>query len=194
VTNENRRTNIRDEVRRAGESEQAAEALVQLGLVADAASRVYYMLYHWVRALLLSRGLEPRSHSGAIHLFNVELVRTGLMDTSSNRLLSGLQRLRELADYDASLVLSAQDVRQELERARAPSLVSRRGQAQPDSTRSCTEPLSGPTWRAPRVAGGHGPTLRSGGLLRAAPAHGCSSRNVALAATIAACRAGSMRA
>ena len=71
-----------------------------------------------VRALPLSRGVEPKSHSGAIHLFNVELVRTGHFDSSWNRLLSGLQRTRELADYDAAVAFSAEDAEAELEAAR----------------------------------------------------------------------------
>ena len=119
MTNENRRVNIRGEIRRAGESERAAVALLELGLAADAASRTYYVVYHWLKALLLSRGVEPRSHCGAIHLFNVEFVRTGLMGTSHNRVLTGLQRLRELADDDASLMLNVEDARQELEQAKA---------------------------------------------------------------------------
>jgi len=119
VTDENRRANIRDELRRAAEAERAAAALLELALAADAMSRAYYALFHWVRALLLTRGVEPRSHAGAVHLFNVEIVAKGSMDPSHNRLLGGLQRLRELADYDSALVFSVADARTELERVRA---------------------------------------------------------------------------
>ncbi len=119
MTGENRRRNIRDEVARADEALRAAQALLDLGLFADSVSRSYYGALHLLRALLLSRGLEPRSQSGAIHLFNAEFVRPGLFPSSHNRIVGGLQRARELADYDAAAAFSAEDARLELEDARA---------------------------------------------------------------------------
>lgn len=119
MTEENRRRNLRDEVDRADQALRAAQALVDLGLHADAVSRAYYAAYHLLRALLLARGLEPRSHSGAIHLFNTEFVRAGLLPSSHNRLLGGLQRARELADYDSAVAFSAEDAKQSLEDARS---------------------------------------------------------------------------
>jgi uncharacterized protein (UPF0332 family) len=114
VTGENRRRNVADEVARADEALRAARALVGLGLRADAVSRAYYAVFHLVRALLLTRGVEPRTHAGAIHLWNTEFVRNGLVPASYNRLLAGLQRARELADYDAAVTFSEEDAAAEL--------------------------------------------------------------------------------
>lgn len=110
---------VATELRRSEEALRAAAALVELGLHADAVSRAYYAAFHALRALLLSRGLEPRSHSGAIHLLNVEFVRTGALPSSINRLLAGLQRSRELADYDAAVEFSADDAEHAIADARA---------------------------------------------------------------------------
>lgn len=118
MTGENRARNIKDELDRASAALHAGEELLRLGLHADSVSRAYYAAFHTLRAALLSRGVEPKSHSGAIHLFNVELVRPGLFDSSWNRLLSGLQRTRELADYDAAVAFSAEDASAEVESAR----------------------------------------------------------------------------
>ncbi|MBI2892955.1 MAG: HEPN domain-containing protein [Deltaproteobacteria bacterium] len=118
MTEENRRHNLEIEVARAEQALLATEALLERGLHADSVSRAYYAVFHFLRALLLTRGLEPRTHGGAIHLFNVELVRAGLMPASHNRLLAGLQRSRELADYDAAVTFSEDDARAELEDAR----------------------------------------------------------------------------
>jgi hypothetical protein len=109
VTDENRRRNLADELARARQSLRAAESLVELGLHADSVSRAYYAAYHFLRALLLSRGLEPKTHAGAIHLFNTEFVRAGTFPSSHNRVLAGLQRARELADYDSAVEFSADD-------------------------------------------------------------------------------------
>jgi uncharacterized protein (UPF0332 family) len=109
VTGENRRRNIADELARADQAVRAAGALLGLGLHADAISRAYYGAFHSLRALLLSRGLEAKTHGGAIHLFNTEFVRPGLFASSHNRVLAGIQRSRELADYDAAVSFSRED-------------------------------------------------------------------------------------
>jgi hypothetical protein len=99
MTEDARKTNIRDEIDRATAALRAATALIPLGLHADAISRCYYGAFHALRALGFARGIEARTHAGAIHVFNTEFVRAGLFPSSNNRILSGLQRSRELADY-----------------------------------------------------------------------------------------------
>ncbi|HXE80919.1 MAG TPA: HEPN domain-containing protein [Vicinamibacterales bacterium] len=109
MTDENRKRNIADELKRADEALRAARALLNGELYADAISRAYYGAFHSLRALLLSRGIEPKTHGGALHVFNTEFVRPGLFPSSYNRLLGGMQRSRELADYDAAVTFSRQD-------------------------------------------------------------------------------------
>ncbi len=119
MTDENRRRNVEAELARAREALAAAEALVAARLAADALSRAYYGAFHLVRALLVSRGVEPKTHQGAIHLFNVEFVRTGVMPASHNRVLALLQRSRELADYDAAVSFTVEDAASQTLEARA---------------------------------------------------------------------------
>lgn len=114
MTDENRRRNIADEVRRAQQALLAARSLIGLSLFNDAVSRAYYAAFHMLRAALLSRGLEPKTHAGAVHLFSSELVRAGVFPTAHNRLLAGLQRSRELADYDAAVEFGKEDAEAEL--------------------------------------------------------------------------------
>ena len=119
MTDENRRRNVEDEVRRGALARRAAEALLGLGLTSDAVSRACDGAYHFLRAVLFARGVEPRTHAGALHLFDVELVRDGAMSSSHNRLVGGLQRAREPADYDAAVTFSEADARVLIEDARA---------------------------------------------------------------------------
>ena len=109
MTDENRKRNVADELARAEQAVQAARALLDLGLNSDAVSRAYYGAFHALCALLFSRGLQAKTHGGAIHLFNTEFVRAGLLASSHNRLLAGIQRSRELADYDAAVTFSRED-------------------------------------------------------------------------------------
>jgi uncharacterized protein (UPF0332 family) len=138
VTDENRRRNIADAVARGEQAMRAARALLGLALHSDAISRSYYAAFHLVRALLLTRGLETKTHAGAIHLLNTEFVRPGRLSSSHNRLLAGLQRSRELADYDAAVTFSAVDAASEIadaERFTADALALLRADGWLDSER-----------------------------------------------------------
>lgn len=53
-----------DELRAADEALQAGRALVELGFLRDAASRLYYAAFHAARAALTSRGVVTKTHSG----------------------------------------------------------------------------------------------------------------------------------
>ena len=117
MTDDNKKKNIADELLRSEQCLRAARALLDLALYADAVSRAYYAVFHALRAALLTRGVEPKTHTGAIHLFNTELVRTGDFSSAHNRLIGGLQRSRELADYDAAVVFSEADARAEIDDA-----------------------------------------------------------------------------
>jgi len=98
VTKDNRRENIRAELDRAAEALAAATLLYKHGYVSDAISRLYYFVLYNVRALLLSKGLEPRSHEGALRLLGLHFVREGLMDKSTAQVFSKLMKFREERD------------------------------------------------------------------------------------------------
>lgn len=89
MTDDNRRDNIADELARAAESTSAAETLLAADLHRDAISRACYACHHHLLALLLSRGLEPKTHAGGVSVFNAHFVRTGLFSSSFNRSLGG---------------------------------------------------------------------------------------------------------
>jgi len=105
MTDENRKANIADEPARASEAFREARTLLGATLPNGAVPRSYYAVFHLRRAALLSRDTDPKTHAGAIHLFNLHLIRPGILP-AFNKLLSGLQRARELADYDATVVFT----------------------------------------------------------------------------------------
>lgn len=64
------RRNIAKSLARAGKALAFADAALAIGGTAHAVSRTYDAALHHLRALLFARGLDPRSHQGAHHLFN----------------------------------------------------------------------------------------------------------------------------
>jgi uncharacterized protein (UPF0332 family) len=71
----NKKENVREEIDRANESMKAADLLFKNGFTRDAVARLYYSLLYAVRAILLTKGLEPRSHEGALRLFGLHFVK-----------------------------------------------------------------------------------------------------------------------
>jgi len=86
-----------------GLSEEAwkdAEALRVSGSIRGAISRYYYAAFYAARAALVSRSLEPKTHSGTRTQFMREFVHADLIQRETARALTDLQKEREEADYD----------------------------------------------------------------------------------------------
>lgn len=105
----NKRENIREEIERSVEAMRAAQLLYENGLLRDAVSKLYYSLLYRVRALLLTEGLEPRSHEGALRLFGLHFVKAGIFEPKDSHLFSKLMKYREEADYNPSYRFTKED-------------------------------------------------------------------------------------
>jgi len=109
VTEENRKKNIAEELARAKECLTSADLLFSHGQMADAISRLYYYVYHAVRALLLSKGLEPRTHEGTLRLLSLHFTKPGILDVEASHIFTRLMKYREEADYNPSYVFTKDD-------------------------------------------------------------------------------------
>ena len=106
---ENKRENIREEIERATEARRAAELLFSNDFIKDAVSKLYYFLLYGIRALVLTKGLEPKSHEGALRLFGLYFVKEGLFMSQDSHVFSKLMKFREEADYNPSYIFTTQD-------------------------------------------------------------------------------------
>jgi uncharacterized protein (UPF0332 family) len=102
----------------AAEELRAADHLLAAGLARIALARAYFAVFHAVRPRLYAEGLEPRTHGGVQHLWNLHMVRPGLHDPSTSRLLARLQKFRQEADYAQAFVVDEAGAREELAAAR----------------------------------------------------------------------------
>ena len=109
MTADNQRDNIRADLERATEALAASTLLYENGYISDAISRLYYFVLYHVRALLLSKGLEPRSHDGALRLLGMHFVREGLIDKRAAQVFSKLMKFREEADYNPISMFTKED-------------------------------------------------------------------------------------
>lgn len=114
MTLEEIRQNIQLEMEAGNEALEAARSLVEKGLYRSAMSRAYYALFHHIKALLYTQGLEPKSHEELEHLFGLHFVKSGKVDIKSAKLLARLQKYRERSDYGLVTVFTKEDLEQEL--------------------------------------------------------------------------------
>ncbi|MBI3927240.1 MAG: HEPN domain-containing protein [Armatimonadetes bacterium] len=106
MTGENRAANIELERERWEAALRSAGLLHEAGEHADSVSRAYYAMLHAATAVLLTEGLEARTHSGVAHLLNLHFVRSGRFPPEQARRLTRLQAEREAADYDRAAVFT----------------------------------------------------------------------------------------
>lgn len=110
MTETNRQSAIREQVSRADSALAASSLLATGGFLLDSVSRLYYSLLHRVRALLLTMGLEPKSHEGALRLLSLHFVKAGRREAGVSHLFARLMKFREEADYNPSYTFSDEDV------------------------------------------------------------------------------------
>jgi uncharacterized protein (UPF0332 family) len=119
LTRESRRANIAIEIARGDGCLRSAEILLRAGEHADCVGRAYYGAFHYARALLLTLGEEPTTHSGVERLLHRDLVRPGTIDPELARLFAKLQKMRLESDYTSEFVFTAAGATEELASARA---------------------------------------------------------------------------
>ena len=116
---------------RADERLRAARHLLSGGHFSDAVSRAYYAMYFTATALLLSRGLNSKTHRGLVALLFENFVKPGDLDREVAGLLPAAMAARHEADYgfpDQSTELEARETIADAERfvGRAREILGRR--------------------------------------------------------------------
>ncbi|HAF71481.1 MAG: HEPN domain-containing protein [Acetothermia bacterium 64_32] len=92
---------IKELMRKAQESLEAAKLLLQRGYYDFAASRGYYAMFYAAEAALLSKGLSFSKHSAVVAAFGQHLAAPGELPTHLHRYLLDAFDLRMVGDYDA---------------------------------------------------------------------------------------------
>ncbi|MDI6793039.1 MAG: HEPN domain-containing protein [bacterium] len=109
MTEVNKRQNILEEIERANTAIKSATLLFSHGLLNDAVSRLYYFVLYNIRALLLTKGIEAKSHEGALRLLGLHFIKEGIFEPKLSHIFSKLMKYREEADYNPSYIFTEED-------------------------------------------------------------------------------------
>lgn len=86
-----------------------ADYLMENGRTLSATSRYYYAMFYAAEAVLISIGVEARSHKAVITMFGKHLVKDGKFDPSIGKKLHNSYTKRLFADYDPYFDVTLKD-------------------------------------------------------------------------------------
>ncbi len=105
-------------LRKADERLTVAEELFRKGHYVFTVSSAYYTMFYCAKALLLSKGIAPKSHAGVHAQLGKEFVKTGEIPPELYTGYSKALNMRHAADYDAFVEYREKEAREVLEYAR----------------------------------------------------------------------------
>jgi hypothetical protein len=108
---------IQTYLKQARERLESARVLLEIGNLGDSISRSYYALLDAATACLIKKDIVPKSHSGAIQLFSLHYIKSGLVDKEYLQFFTKIERARLDADYKHERVFSSDEAADALKEA-----------------------------------------------------------------------------
>ena len=110
ITAEERRAIVGFRIEKAFRALEQAQGVIVLKYWETIANRLYYAAYNAISALLIANGNTAQTHSGVIHLFGQQFIKTGVFPTEMGRLYHKLFTMRQTGDYDDTYGITEEDV------------------------------------------------------------------------------------
>lgn len=104
---------------KAKDSLRAARLLASEGLFDCAMSRAYFTMHYVAEAFLLTLKLGVADPEGVLDAFGQRFANTGVLPPIFHRWFIEAERLRQRADFETSTGFTADDVAEQIDRARA---------------------------------------------------------------------------
>ena len=119
LTNEERSTLVSLEMKKARETFEELEILLDAKRWSGAASRLYYAVFHAVSALLIHDGLRVNTHNGSHAVLSLHYIKTGILPAEFGKLYNQLQTMREEGDYNCVYEVGPEELLKRVGPARA---------------------------------------------------------------------------
>ena len=102
---------VKASLKRAEKALRAAKILLEHEEIEDSASRIYYAMFHAIKALLYSKGIKSKTHKGTITLFGEHIVRKGILDEKFADVIRKAFDLRQKSNYEIYAKLDKKTVK-----------------------------------------------------------------------------------
>ena len=111
MTAEERKAIVSYRLERADSTFSDTQKLIELGMCATAANRLYYSFYYAASALLISKALITHTHAGLQTMMHLHFVKTQSLSYEEGALMRRLFTLRQESDYDDFIDISEEEIR-----------------------------------------------------------------------------------
>jgi len=109
---------IRFTLERAKEDLDYAIKCIEENNLRFAVDRAYYTIYHSIRAILFLEQKDLKEESELIAYFNQHYINTNLFPSDLYNLISDVQRIRNLHNYDDLYTVSVYETEKQVENAK----------------------------------------------------------------------------
>jgi len=103
---------LKNFVEKAKKFIKSAKVLLEINDYDSVVSRTYYAMFFMTEALLLTKNLAPKSHSGLISLFGDHFVKTNIFPKEMGRQLNRAYDKRLMGDYGTSIVIDKNEAQE----------------------------------------------------------------------------------
>jgi uncharacterized protein (UPF0332 family) len=95
MTKEIRQKNIEEELNRAKEYLKEINVLLENEFYIGAVSRLYYYVFHSIRALLIKKYYEPKIHEETLRFLGMHFIKPGIIPIEISQIFTKLMKYRE---------------------------------------------------------------------------------------------------
>lgn len=97
-------------IEKAKDCLKASKLLLDDEFYADSANRSYYAIFHSMNALFALRSIGFKKHSGVLANFNLDYIKSGLIEIEYAKIAKSAFSVRTQSDYSDFYIVSKQDV------------------------------------------------------------------------------------
>lgn len=97
---------------------KVAELNFDNNFYSDSINRSYYAISHAANALLIKKGIFPKTHTGTIREFGLEYIINDNFSKEIGKYFTNLEKDREKADYDYSYEVTKNKAEKDLNNAK----------------------------------------------------------------------------
>jgi uncharacterized protein (UPF0332 family) len=101
---------VRYRITKARETLEEVKLHIENELWSTAINRLYYACYYAVIALLLDKGIQPKTHNGVRQMFGLHFIKPGIVDNSLGKFFTDIFDLRQTGDYDDYIEFTREDL------------------------------------------------------------------------------------
>lgn len=103
---ESQKQEIRLYIENADEMLEVAQVMLNNDFYTSTVNRAYYAIFYAANAMLITKGLASKKHSGVISFFRQYFVKTNIISSHYSNIYGRVMGSRQASDYDLNSLIT----------------------------------------------------------------------------------------